>query len=216
MQCAQKPRRRVETPIQFNASLHMLTFRCVSAPLSFVTDFALGWYAIRCYFKDLKGKFDFARVQVLLACVFVQLATCALLPLSYSYFVLGHSLPCVYAHVIADNALVAFDIALSLSLLIDLVAAGVAINRACGTHTTALQEQEMQRSFALTNPDARVEAGGEQAVVDSIAQLKALREYEINTAQSNACAQRSRMTVADLIRLLCVFACFSQAPYFGP
>jgi hypothetical protein len=161
---------------------YLLTLRRDSAPLTmFATDCASGWYAIRCYFKDLKGKFDFARVQVLLVCVFVQLATCALLPLSYSYFVLGHSLPCVYAHVIADNALVAFDIALSLSLLIDLVAAGVAINRACGTHTTALQEQEMQRSFALTNPDARVEAGGEQAVVDSIAQLKALREYKLNT-----------------------------------
>jgi len=135
-----------------------------------------GWYRIRCFLKDLKGAFDFARVKVLLVLVLVQLATCALLPLSYSYFILGHSLPRVYSYVLADNPLVGFDVALCLLVLMDLVAAGVTINRACGSHTTALQEQEMQRSFALTNPDARVAAGGEQAVVDSIAQLKALRE----------------------------------------
>jgi hypothetical protein len=60
-------------------------------------------------------------------------------------------------------------------LLAAQVASGVVINQQCSSHVSILQEQEMQRSFALTNPDARVDSLVEKAVMDSIHQLKALR-----------------------------------------
>jgi hypothetical protein len=158
--------------------------------------------------SDLKGSFDFARMQVLVVFLFIQLLSSAILPILYSYFQLGHTVMQVYEHVLESNVLVAFDTALCLSLLMDMVserrvspmtrynptlcsrwtllrcmqsvvvqvASGVVINQQCSAHASFLQEQEMQRSFALTNPDARVDAGGEKDVIDSIHQLKALRE----------------------------------------
>jgi len=135
-----------------------------------------GWYAVRCFLKDLKGKFDFSRLECMVVCIVVQLAMCAGLPLCYSYFTLGQSVAAVFEHVLGSNPLVGFDVALCLVVLLDMVSAGVQINRFCSSHQVALQEQEMQRSFALTNPEARQAIGGEQLVADSIHQLKALRE----------------------------------------
>ncbi len=121
-------------------------------------------------------------MERLVICLGLQLIFCAILPMFYSLFVLDHSLGVMFSHVFLtrSNALVGFDVALCLFLLLDMVAAGVDINAICGGHQAMIQEQEMQRSFALTNPDASgvavAAAGGEQTGVDSIHQLKALRE----------------------------------------
>ena len=125
---------------------------------------------------DLKGQFDFHRLEIMVLCLVAQLVLCAGLPLCYSYLTMDLSVGDSFQHVLGSNLLVGFDVTLCLLLLLDMTKAGVAINRFCGAHLSALQEQELQRSFALTNPAARQAVGGEQAVTDSIHQLNALRE----------------------------------------
>lgn len=158
----------------FHAQRRLGAEQTIAQCLCLTTIFFSLWL-LCCLSRDVsvKGAFDFARMQMLISFVVLQVLQVAVVPCLWSWLAFNHSVLAVYEHVLGSNYLLAFDTALCLSLLLDMVAAGVSINRTCGSHTTMLQEEELKRSFVLTSTQSEKE--GDQ-VVDSIHQLKALRE----------------------------------------
>lgn len=173
-----------------------------------LSDNLLGWYQVRSYLKDLKGRFDFARMQVLLVAVGAQLVTVAIAPLYISYASAERpvAIGALLEQLIAGSPLAAVDTALCLWLLLDMVAAGVAVNAACGRHAAMLQEQELQASFALSSAPRRDrDTGGERALKDSIVQLKSLKESEASDARPGHESCRVSRTALNLFACLLFF-----------
>lgn len=151
---------------------------------------------------SVKGAFDYARLELLIAFVVVQLMQVSVVPCLWSWLAFNHTALAVYEHVLGSNYLLAFDTAMCLSLLLDMVAAGVSINGTCGAHTTMLQTEELKRAFVLTATQSAKE--GDQ-IVDSIHQLKALRESEQTRTRIRA---RPLSRCCACVRV-CTCVCFS-------
>jgi hypothetical protein len=134
----------------------------------------VGWYSLRVFLRELKGKFDYCRMEVMFGVLLLQVVNISFAATYWHYFHLAQPLSIVYDEVIGDNALVAFDTFCCLSLVLDMLATAVQINQASGGHASMLLDEEMHRSFSLRGGDASMQ-GHEGAVTDSIHQLAAVR-----------------------------------------
>lgn len=113
----------------------------------------LGWFMIRGFLRDLKGKFDFARMETMIVLILIQMFSIAGLGLYWTYVHLGLPITIVYESVIGENLLVAYDIFLCLLLLLDMLAESVLINKVISSHSKLLLDEELNRSFALSSLD---------------------------------------------------------------
>jgi hypothetical protein len=136
----------------------------------------VGWYALRGFLRDFKGRFDFVRLETAVGMMVLQIVSVCGFAVYWAYFHHGMSAAAVYDAVIGDNLLVAFDTFLCLSLLLDMVSAALAINRSIGSHTKILLDEELQRSFALTAIDEQNVEGGKEAIKSSLHQIATIRE----------------------------------------
>ena len=120
-----------------------------------------GFYEIRQFFIQCKGKFDHFRLETVMAVILLAILSVSGWPLYLAYFHSGNTAPdtsALFAAVVGHHIVVFVDTLLLLLLLVDIVGTTVKINSGRGRFIQLIRDEQLKQTFLLSASKDDVDA----------------------------------------------------------